>query len=110
MVDCLKQNGRVTLGMYSEREPQTRSTIYTHDDASVVCLVQGEMTLDLEGKQPIRKPVGECYSVASVSRLIGFYSGNAWQSFIDFFNIREGGQLFTVREGRGCEAQAGGLD
>lgn len=54
-IDHVRQNGRVTLVLFSDREPGTRTAIHMHDYAGVTCIVQGEMTLYMEGVSPIRK-------------------------------------------------------
>lgn len=109
-IDHVKQKGRVTLVLFSDREPGTRTAIHTHDDAGVTCIVQGEMTLYMEGVSPIRKQAGDCYYMPSGVRMIGFNSGKVVAKFYDFFNFKEGGTSLSVVEGKGCDSKGGVLD
>ena len=108
-IDHVKQKGRVTLVLFSDREPGTRTAIHTHDDAGVTCIVQGEMTLYMEGVGPIRKQAGDCYYMPSGVRMIGFNSGKVVAKFYDFFNYKEGGMSLSVVEGKGCDPKGGRL-
>ena len=109
-IDHVRQNGRVTLVLFSHREPGTRTAIHMHDDAGVTCIVQGEMTLYMEGVSPIRKQAGDCYYMPSGVRMIGVNSGKVLAKFYDFFNFREGGSSLSVVEGKGCDSKGGVLD
>ena len=109
-IDHVRQNGRVTLVLFADREPGTRTAIHMHDYAGVTCIVQGEMTLYMEGVSPIRKQAGDCYYMPSGVRMIGFNSGKVVAKFYDFFNFREGGSFFSVVEGKGCDSKGGILD
>lgn len=109
-IDHVKQNGRVTLVLFSHRELGTRTAIHMHDDAGVTCIVQGEMTLYMEGVSPIRKQAGDCYYMPSGVRMIGVNSGKVLAKFYDFFNFREGGASLSVVEGKGCDSKGGVLD
>ena len=109
-IDHAKQNGRVTLVLFSDREPGTRTAIHMHDDAGVTCIVQGEMSLYMEGVSPIRKQAGDCYYMPSGVRMIGVNSGKTVAKFYDFFNFREGGASLSVLEGKGCDPKGGVLE
>ena len=109
-IDHIKQNGRLTLVLFSDREPGTRTAIHMHDDAGVTCIVQGEMTLYMEGVSPIRKQAGDCYYMPSGVRMIGVNSGKVVAKFYDFFNFKEGGVSLSVVEGKGCDSKGGVLD
>jgi len=109
-IDHVKQNGRVTTVFLATREPGTRTAIHSHDDAGVTCIVQGEMTLYMEGVSPIRKQAGDCYYMPSGVRMIGVNSGKFVAKFYDFFNYKDTGSPFTIREGNGCDSKGGVLD
>lgn len=107
MVDNVQQNGRVTTVFYSSRQPKTRAAIHMHDYAGVTCIVQGEMTLYLEGRSPIKKVAGECYYMPSGLRMTAYNSGDKIAVFYDFFNFSEGGAALRVVEGVGCDSRQG---
>ena len=102
VIDNVEENGRLTLVLFSVREPQTRTAIHMHDHAGVTCITEGEMTLYMEGMQPVRKTAGECYYMPSGERMIGFNSGHVTAKFHDFFNYPAGGMPLRVVGGAGC--------
>ncbi|MEB3199293.1 MAG: hypothetical protein VKK62_02045 [Synechococcaceae cyanobacterium] len=109
MIDHVRQQGRVTTVFLSQRPPRTRSAIHRHDDGGVTCVLEGELSLYIEGRPAIRKVAGECYYMPSDVRMIGFNSGRSVARFLDFFNHREGGRTLTIVEGGGCPTASGRL-
>ena len=103
VINNVSQNGRITLVFVSEREPFTRSSIHTHEDSGVTCVIEGEMTLYTEGKDPVRKTSGECYYMPSGVRMTGVNTGKTKARIIDFFNYRQTGKAMTIVQGKGCE-------
>ena len=81
-----------------------------HDHGGATCITEGEMTLFVEGKKPVRKMAGECYYMPSGERMIGFNSGQVTAKFYDFFNYPAGGTPMRVVEGQGCGTESGGMD
>ena len=108
-IDAVQQNGRMTLVLFSERDPLTRTAIHRHDSSGVTCITAGEMTLYLEGKDPIRKRAGECYYMPSGVSMIGYNSGRGVARFYDFFNYPVGSESLRVVEAGGCEARTAAL-
>jgi quercetin dioxygenase-like cupin family protein len=106
MVNNILQNSRVTIVILSERDPKTRTPIHAHNDSGVTCLLEGEMTLFIEGEKPIRKMAGECYYMPSGTRMIGYNSGNTVAKFLDFFNYRQNGESLTIVEAKGCDEKS----
>lgn len=109
ILDSIEQGGQITLVFMTVREPKTRTAIHLHDYSGVTCLVSGEMTLYIEGKEPIRKVAGDCYYMPSGQRMVGFNSGRTEATFFDFFKFAKGGSPLTIVEAGGCGLKDGGL-
>lgn len=102
LINRTEDNGRVTAVLFSERAPMTRSAIHAHDHGGVTCLIQGEMTLFVEGRDPIVREAGECYYMPPGVHMTGVNTGKEVAKFFDYFNYKAGESLLRVVEGGGC--------
>lgn len=102
LIEHTEENDRITSVFFSERAPNTRSAIHAHDHGGVTCLIEGEMTLYVEGRDPITRRAGECYYMPSGVRMTGVNTGKETAKFIDFFNYKSNESFLRVTEGNGC--------
>jgi len=80
------------------RAANTRTPIHLHDFSGVTCVIEGEMTLYLEGAQPQRAVAGQCYHMPAGFRMVGFNSGATNAVMHDIFTIPIGSPIWRVVE------------
>ena len=98
-VDTLQEDGARTAAFLTRRAAGTRTPIHVHEGGGVTCLIEGEMTLYVEGQEPVRKGPGECYYMPSGVRMFGHNSGKQTAVFFDFFKTAKGQPLWRPTEG-----------
>lgn len=85
----------------------TRAPIHIHPYGGQTCVVQGEMTLYMDGVEPARKQAGECYWMPAGPRMSGVNTGKGdavmFDTFLvptedDVWQIVEPGLPFTQRQ------------
>ena len=77
----------IVLTHLTVRAPGTRSPVHVHEHGGTTCLMQGEMTLYLEGAKPQRAVAGECYYMPGGRAMSGLNAGAADAVMYDSFVI-----------------------
>ncbi|MDR6335286.1 quercetin dioxygenase-like cupin family protein [Xanthobacter flavus] len=90
--------GRETIVYRTVRAPGTRAPIHFHDDGGLTCVIEGEMTLYLEGAAPAKASAGQCYSMPSGKPMSGVNSGSANAVLLDIFTVKAGAPAWRVTE------------
>lgn len=83
----------------------TRSPIHMHEHGGITCVVEGEMTLYLEGAEPERAPAGQCYYMPPGKVMSGVNTGRTDAVMHDIFTIPEGTDIWKVVEAGQGDAQ-----
>lgn len=105
-IDTLNAQGDEVKVFRDTRAPQTRTPIHTHPLGGTTCVLEGEMTLYLEGSPPSRAVAGDCYYMPSGKPMAGFNSGTTNAIFLDSFIVPQGTSPWIVDE----PAQSGTSD
>lgn len=90
--------GRENIIYRTVRAPGTRAPIHFHDDGGMTCVIEGEMTLYLEGAAPAKATAGQCYSMPSGKPMSGVNSGPANAVLLDIFTVKAGAPAWRVTE------------
>lgn len=90
--------GRETIIYRTVRAPGTRAPIHFHDDGGMTCVIEGEMTLYLEGAAPAKATAGQCYAMPSGKPMSGVNSGSANAVLLDIFTVKAGAPAWRVTE------------
>ncbi len=77
--------GNTVLTHYTVRAAGTRSPVHVHELGGTTCVMQGEMTLYLEGSEPHRAVAGDCYYMPSGRAMSGYNSGTVDATMFDSF-------------------------
>lgn len=92
------EDGRTTFIRRGTRAPDTRSPIHFHPSGGSTCVESGQMTLYLEGAEPLTAGAGECYWMPAGLPMSGYNSGDTDAVFIDSFTLPEGTSYFDAVE------------
>jgi quercetin dioxygenase-like cupin family protein len=90
--------GWVLVTSRSVRDKGTRSPIHVHPFGGQTCVVTGEMTLYMDGVDPLTAGPGDCYFMPAGRRMTGVNSANTPTIMIDTFVVPEGDQVWIVVE------------
>lgn len=82
----------------SERLPGTRAAIHTHPYGGVSCVVQGEMTLYMEGGKPLVADKGDCYWMPPGKAMSAASTGTTRSITLDYFSTPPGKEVWKVVE------------
>lgn len=85
------------------RAPGTRTPFHLHEYGGTTCVLEGEMTLYLEGAEPQRAVAGQCYYMPSGRAMVGYNSGTVNAVLHDIFTVPAGKPVWQVVEA-GTEA------
>ncbi len=91
-------NGHETIVYRTVRAPGTRAPIHFHDDGGMTCVIEGEMTLYLEGAAPAKAAAGQCYAMPPGKPMSGVNSGPANAVLLDIFTVKAGAPAWRVTE------------
>lgn len=105
MVTTTDGQGNEIHVVRSVRAFGTRSPIHMHEHGGITCVVEGEMTLYLEGAEPLRAPAGECYFMPPGKPMSGVNTGRTDAVMNDIFKIPEGSEIWKVVEAGQGDAQ-----
>jgi hypothetical protein len=83
-------HGNLALTHLTVRAAGTRSPVHVHEHGGTTCLMQGEMTLYLQGVQPHRAVAGECYYMPGGRAMSGLNSGTVDAIMFDSFVLPKG--------------------
>lgn len=95
MIDSSDGEGHTTVVHRTVRAPGTRAPIHTHDHAGSTCVLEGEMTLLLEGSEPAVAPAGTCYYMPPGKLMSGYNSGTTDAVMLDTFVVPDGDDVWT---------------
>lgn len=101
----LDGQGNEMLVMRTTRAPGTRTPAHRHDFGGTTCVLEGEMTLFLEGAEPRRAPAGTCYYMPSGRSMVGANTGTVNAVMLDVFKVPVGQPVWTVVESGARELQ-----
>lgn len=80
------------------RAAGTRAPIHVHDYGGTTCMLEGEMTLFMEGTAPHTAHSGECYWMPPGEVMTGVNTGKTDAVFYDVFTVPEGQPVWRVIE------------
>ena len=80
------------------RQAGTRSPIHVHPYGGQTCVVSGEMTLYMDGAEPLVAGPGECYFMPPGRRMTGVNSADGATFMLDTFVVPKGEQVWIVVE------------
>jgi quercetin dioxygenase-like cupin family protein len=95
MIESSDGLGHTTVVHRTVRAPGTRAPIHTHDHAGSTCVLEGQMTLLLEGSEPAVAPAGTCYYMPPGKLMSGFNSGTIDAVMLDSFVVPDGEDVWT---------------
>lgn len=80
------------------RQAGTRSPIHVHPYGGQTCVLSGEMTLYMDGAEPLVAGPGECYFMPPGRRMTGVNSADGATFMMDTFVVPKGEQVWIVVE------------
>ncbi len=92
------QSGEITSISRTTRLPGTRAPIHMHPYGGTTCVLEGEMTLYLEGARPARAPAGSCYFMPPGRAMTGVNTGAGTAVMLDIFTAPPGAPTTEFRE------------
>ena len=98
LLDRVKDGSTATSVFLLHRKAHTRTPIHSHDSGGITCLIQGEMTLFVEGQRPLRIETPGCFYMPSGKKMIGYNSGNKTAVLYDIFEGQTDFQHWSVHE------------
>ena len=91
--------GKFTLFTHlTLRAKGTRAPIHVHPFGGQTCVVSGEMTLYMDGAQPVKKVAGECYWMPAVTRMSGVNTGDSDALMYDTFLVDNEDDIWIIVE------------
>jgi len=87
------------------RAAQTRTPLHKHEHGGKTCVLEGEMTLYMEGAQPQRAIAGDCYDMPAGLVMAGINTGDKNAVMYDIFTIPVGQPVWKVVEPGALEFQ-----
>lgn len=102
-------NGWQLITSRTVRQAGTRSPIHVHPFGGQTCVLSGEMTLYMDGAEPLVAGPGECYSMPPGRRMTGVNSADSATFMIDTFFVPKGEGVWIVVE-PGMEDSQGQFD
>lgn len=80
------------------RKAGTRAVIHMHDHGGVTCILKGEMTIFMQGREPKTYPAGQCYYMPSGVVMAASNLGPQDVDLIDSFTLPPGAEPMTMCE------------
>lgn len=90
--------GMETVVIRTTRAPGTRAAIHMHEHGGTTCVIEGEMTLYLEGAEPARAPAGTCYFMPPGRVMTGVNTGDGTAVMHDIFTVPTGADTWRPVE------------
>ena len=91
-------NGWQVVTSRTVRQQGTRSPIHVHPYGGQTCVLSGEMTLYMDGAEPLVAGPGECYWMPPGRRMTGVNTAESATFMIDTFFVPKGEQVWIVVE------------
>ncbi len=92
------EQGNEVFIMRTTRAPGTRSPIHLHDYGGTTCVLEGEMTLFMEGAAPQTVKAGGCYYMPPGHAMSGSNQGSGDAVMLDSFKVPVGQAVWRVVE------------
>lgn len=80
------------------RAKGTRSPIHMHPHGGQTCVLSGEMTLYLDGAEPLKASAGSCYWMPPNRRMSGVNTADGETIMLDSFVVPTGSDIWVVVE------------
>lgn len=90
LVQELDGQGHESLVHRTVRAPGTRAPIHIHGYGGTTCVLEGEMTLLIEGGEPALASAGTCYYMPPDVYMSGYNTGDVDAVMLDTFLVPEG--------------------
>ena len=90
--------GWVLVTSRTVRQAGTRSPIHVHPYGGQTCVISGEMTLYMDGAEPLVAGPGDCYFMPPGRRMTGVNSADSATFMLDTFVVPKGEQVWIVVE------------
>jgi quercetin dioxygenase-like cupin family protein len=90
--------GNQVIVEQTTRAAKTRTPIHMHDHGGITCVIEGEMTLYMEGVEPKRAQAGECYYMPTGRMMAGVNSGYVQAVMHDTFILPKDAAAWRVVE------------
>ena len=103
LVDAQDGIGNETTVEKTTRKRGTRSVIHIHPWGGTTCVLEGEMTLYMDGSDPERAPAGTCYYMPPNHVMTALSSGTVDAVMLDSFKVPVGNPVWIVVE-KGAES------
>jgi quercetin dioxygenase-like cupin family protein len=98
ILDTTNGQGLQIIVARTTRAPGTRTPLHLHEYAGTTCVLEGEMTLYLEGAEPSRAVAGQCYYMPAGKAMAGVNTGTVNAVMLDHFTVPVGKPVWTVVE------------
>ena len=100
-----RPDGMEVVIVRTVRRAGTRTPVHRHDHSGVTCVLEGAMTLYLEGSAPRRAQAGECYDMPAGRSMAGVNAGVVDAVMHDIFTVPKGQPVWTVLEAHSLQDQ-----
>ena len=90
--------GNQVIVEQTTRAAKTRTPIHMHDHGGITCVIEGEMTLYMEGVEPKRAQAGECYYMPEGRMMAGVNSGSLPAVMHDTFILPKDAAAWRIVE------------
>ena len=105
ILDTTDGRGHQVIVARTTRAPGTRTPLHLHEHGGTTCVLEGEMTLYLEGAAPQRAVAGQCYFMPAGKAMAGVNTGTVNAVMLDTFTVPEGMPVWSVVEASGKAMQ-----
>src|SRR5690606_38274572 len=96
VLDTTDNEGRQVIVARTTRAPGTRTPLHLHEFGGTTCVLEGEMTLYLEGSTPQKAVAGQCYYMPAAKAMAGVNTGTTNAVMLDIFKVPEGQPVWSV--------------
>ena len=98
MLDTITADGDRLLVTRGVRKAGTRVGIHVHEWGGYTCVLSGEITDFVEGREPAKYPAGTCYYMPPNTPMTAVNLGTKDAVLIDNFTVPVGGDPITILE------------
>lgn len=98
MLDTIDSNGNRLYIVKGTRKAGTRAAIHIHRFGGHTCVLSGEITIFIEGSEPLKRPAGTCYFMPPNTPMSAVNLGTEDAELIDAFTLPPGQNEVTRLE------------
>lgn len=98
LIDELTSSGQRVVVARGTRKAGTRAAIHIHEHGGFTCVLSGEITIFVDGREPKKQPAGTCYYMPAGILMSAVNLGDADAVLTDNFIAPAGAPLMVVRE------------